>query len=399
MDEIIPYLFIAPTTAVIGWFTNWLAIKMLFYPLNFVGIGQYFGWQGIIPRLRVRLTKNLVELSIAKICTPKEVVAALDDQEAILHIQALLEPYIEDWIEDILAEQNVTAWQFTPALMKKVVFSRVKEELPKLAVSIRDEIVGKADSLVNFSDIAVAQIQDRPEFLNELFLRCAGREMRFVVMSGILFGFPLGCAQAISWYFFPHAWVLLMFGVLAGAGTNWVALKMIAHPADPVQVGPIVFQGLYLRRQQEVSGVFAEIFTTKFLTPKALLDYLWTGPKSMEVHRLVNRHVRRALDENMLSKIAAQITVTPSAFEELKTRTVEYTADRILETIDTEQARAELAKPVAALISTRMESLKPKEFQQLLLPAFEEDQMLIVLLGGVLGGAVGFAQLVWLFGY
>ncbi|MEX1665296.1 DUF445 domain-containing protein [Zhongshania arctica] len=397
-NELIPYLVIAPMTAGVGWLTNLLGIKMMFYPVNFVGVGRYFGWQGIIPRLRIRLTRNLVNISIAKICSPKEVVMALDDGDAIENIQQLISPYIDDWIEDVLVEQNVQAWQYTPERVKKMVFARVQDKLPGVAQAILAEFADRADQLVDFAQLAENQVRDKPELLNELFLRCAGSELRFVIRSGLMFGFPLGCVQALIWYFYPYTWVLPVFGVFVGAGTNWIALKMIAHPADPVMVGPFKLQGLYLRRQPVVSQEFAEIFTSSFMSPKAFMDYLWLGPKSMEVHRIVHRHVRKALDKNMLGKIAAQMAVTTDGFEKLKKTSVEYTADRIMETIDNPEANRKLALPIVDLIARRMSALKPKEFQQLLLPAFEQDQMLIVLLGGVLGGLVGFAQLIWLFG-
>ena len=35
--------------AVVGWLTNWLAIQMSFYPVQFIGVGL-IGWQGVIPR-------------------------------------------------------------------------------------------------------------------------------------------------------------------------------------------------------------------------------------------------------------------------------------------------------------------------------------------------------------
>mgnify|MGYP007000240031 len=43
------YLSIPVIAALIGWSTNWLAIKMTFYPLEFIGKPPLLGWQGIIP--------------------------------------------------------------------------------------------------------------------------------------------------------------------------------------------------------------------------------------------------------------------------------------------------------------------------------------------------------------
>lgn len=52
---------IPPITAGVARLTSWGGIMRLFYPVNFVAYGKGFGWQGIIRRLRVRLTRNLGE--------------------------------------------------------------------------------------------------------------------------------------------------------------------------------------------------------------------------------------------------------------------------------------------------------------------------------------------------
>lgn len=393
-----PYLLIAPLTAGTGWLTNMLAVKMMFYPIEFVGFGRILGWQGIIPRLRLRLTRNLIDQSVSKICTPKELIHVLNESHCLEYVQKLITPHFNDWIDDVLDEEDIQAWRYAPGLVKEMVFQQVQKKLPDIAQSILDEIAERADQLVDFNAVAQKQVQDHPEILNELFLRCAGSELQFVIRSGLIFGIPLGCIQALCWYFFPHILVLPLFGVVVGAGTNWLALKLIAHPAEPVKIGAFKVQGLYLRRQKAVSHEFAQVFIANLMNPKGLVDHLWSGQGSAEVHRIVHRHVRRSLDKNLLGKLAAQLAVTPRGFEKIRKKSVEYTAYRIIESIDTPATNKQLAEPVIRLISQRMANLTPREFQQLLLPAFEQDQLMVVLLGGVLGGAVGFAQLVWLFG-
>ena len=34
---------------IVGWATNWVAIKLTFLPLEFKGLRPFLGWQGIIP--------------------------------------------------------------------------------------------------------------------------------------------------------------------------------------------------------------------------------------------------------------------------------------------------------------------------------------------------------------
>ena len=50
------------------------------------------------------------------------------------------------------------------------------------------------------------------------------------------------------------------------------------------------------------------------------------------------------------------------------------------------------------MIQERMENLPPAEFQNLLRPAFQEDEMKLILLGAALGFAAGMAQLFFVFG-
>jgi uncharacterized membrane protein YheB (UPF0754 family) len=57
--------------AFVGWFTNWLAVQMIFYPIEFRGIPLYrrpevplgfLGWQGIIPCKTRPMTEAMVHM-------------------------------------------------------------------------------------------------------------------------------------------------------------------------------------------------------------------------------------------------------------------------------------------------------------------------------------------------
>ena len=48
----LPLLSIPFISAIVGWSTNFLAVKMMFYPIEFIGFKPYLGWQGLIPAKR-----------------------------------------------------------------------------------------------------------------------------------------------------------------------------------------------------------------------------------------------------------------------------------------------------------------------------------------------------------
>lgn len=65
------HLMIPLIAAFVGWFTNWLAVQMIFYPIEFRGIPLYrrpevplglLGWQGIIPCKTRPMTQVMVHM-------------------------------------------------------------------------------------------------------------------------------------------------------------------------------------------------------------------------------------------------------------------------------------------------------------------------------------------------
>lgn len=86
-DSIFLYLTIPIVSAFVGWSTNWVALKLVFYPLEFFGfrflliknqpIGL-FGWQGIIPAKCAEMASIAVDLITTKLIDVKEVISRID---------------------------------------------------------------------------------------------------------------------------------------------------------------------------------------------------------------------------------------------------------------------------------------------------------------------------------
>ncbi|HCO48040.1 MAG TPA: hypothetical protein DIT55_00785, partial [Spirochaetaceae bacterium] len=67
--------------AVIGYFTNWLAIKMLFRPLRPVHVGRFKlpFTPGILPRERLRLSESVGDTVSRELLSPEVFKARLDE--------------------------------------------------------------------------------------------------------------------------------------------------------------------------------------------------------------------------------------------------------------------------------------------------------------------------------
>lgn len=396
VNQIMPYLVIPFLSGAVGWFTNWLGIKMMMHPTNYVGIGP-IGWQGIVPRIRVRLVRLMMQSSIALVCRPREMVAALDDADVVEQISDTIYPQIELWLDDILAQQFGKYWTLAPEIAKRQVYKALKQNMPEIANGVLDDIKDRADLYIDIAEIAALEAEKDPAILPELLVIIANRELKFIVNSGVVFGIPLGIMQAVTFYYWDNSYILPLFGILVGALTNWVALQMLMYPTNPVNILGFKIQGLFLSRQKKVSVDFSNAFAKNFFEIRDVIEYVWNGAYRSEIRAVVNRRLQQTLNKKIFT-YAIYTALKLSGDIEIKSEVEESIQNKILQTLGEPEVSKKFLEPISDLVSSRLIELTPKQFQGLLLPVFDQDKWLLVAVGGFLGFCAGLAQLVYIFG-
>ena len=161
---------------------------------------------------------------------------------------------LEAYTDEILYYGNPKVWRMLPQAIKNGVYDRVRSEMPKLISGLIAEAAEKIEDLIDFKHMLVTRLENDKDLLNRLFLDAGAAEFKFIVRSGLYFGFLFGLIQLGVWIFFKSWWVLPVFGILVGYATNWLAINMIFRPLVPRKVGRWTIQGLFLRRQREVAA-------------------------------------------------------------------------------------------------------------------------------------------------
>ncbi|MDX5297878.1 MAG: hypothetical protein LPK85_02895, partial [Gammaproteobacteria bacterium] len=221
----------------------------------------------------------------------------------------------------------------------------------------------------------------------------------FIINSGFTFGLLFGLVQMVVWYFYQAWWVLPAFGLLVGWATNWIALNVIFRPLNPVKVGPFSIQGLFLRRQKEVAESFCHIVTHEILTIGNIVNAILTGPSGDRARGMVKKHIKPLVDETAgISKPLTQMAFGPKGFATLKHRVGEKAIEISANAFNNPVFETDRAKAVEDIMRTRMEQLSSEEFQDLLRPCFQEDEIKLILVGAVLGFLAGLGQLFFVFG-
>ena len=411
--ELLKELTIPLFTGAIGYLTNWSGVWMLFYPVSFAGwrlpglkrlapvlprrIQQIpgvmqggVGWQGIIPSRAAKMGSIAVDKGIAKLGSPADFYRQLDPEAIAEHICRTAKDDIREVVERIMRREYPDTWPGLPRRVKEAVHSRVQEQLPDIVRSVTDEIGAHIDQLLDIKLMVIRRIEENPEMANRIYLEVGKKELRFIINFGFFFGALLGVPLVFLTKAVPHWWVLPIGGVIIGYVTNWVALWMIFEPVDPHRFGPLRVQGLFIRRQPEVSEVYGEIIAEDIVTLRNIGDELLHGPSADRTRQMIEESMRPAVDRAAgPARLAVKVALGSSEYDTIRESVASEAVDYTMTPLTDPDFNRRQSAAMRDLITDRMRELPHADFSELLRSAMREDEWLLLLHGAVLGFLAG----------
>lgn len=393
------YLSIPVVAGLVGWSTNWVAIKMMFNPVDPIGKPPYLGWQGILPAKAAKMGAITADTTLAKLGSLSDVFQAMDPQKMTSHVLQSIEPRIEAYVDWIMLEENPRMWEKVPGMIKRMVYRVVRQELPEAVELMMIDIGENIEDMVNIRDVVVKKLVKEKQLVNKIFQECGKVEFEFIVKSGLYYGFCFGLIQMALWYFFPIWWMLPLFGILVGYLTNWIAIRIIFQPLYPIKIGPLTFHGLFLSRQKEVSDIWCGIVSREIITLPNIVEEMLSGSKSENTQTVIQRHIRDIVDKTIgIARPLVEFTMGVNQLSHIETLASEKALFVTADSFDDPEFSLDRANVVKLQMQERMEALSSEEFQHLLRPAFQEDELKLILLGAFLGLLAGLGQLFLVFG-
>lgn len=407
------YVAMPFVSAIIGWFTNKVALKMTFYPYKFWGpelmrfenqpVGL-FGWQGIVPTKAAKMAADSVDLMTTKVFNMQEIFKRIDKQIAAEHLKEGFNDNINKFIDQISTKYIVgenTAWKRTEKAVKEQIKTWALDELPAFTYSFMDALVDDLDEVYDLKHMCVTEMTEKPQLLVSVFESVGKKELLFIEHSGAYFGFIFGFIQTMLFAFAipsPYADYLLPFlGFLVGYATNYIALWMIFKPIFPKKLcgGRFVIHGLFLKRQKEASKQFAIKMVDTVLHSENIWHYMLHGPKAAQFEALLRRHT----DEFTAKLIGFTEPLViaylgANEFEAMKRDVQELTVKEIENIMEYMHEYTDQALDLEEEIAVKMGALPSDEFERVLHPVFEEDELKLILVGAFLGVLVGSIQMV-----
>lgn len=385
-------------SGVVGWATNYLAVKMMFYPIEFVGLKPIFGWQGLIPAKRKEMAEIEVELVLGKLLSVEELAERLDPKALTEAIERRLQQVIKKVVNDVMSESAPTLWASMPVQGKNLVYRRIEHDIPNVVEKMVDDFQHNVNEIIDIKELVVEQLVNSPELINEIFLSAGAKEFPFIVRSGFFFGILFGIPTAAIWHYFPEWWILPLGGLLVGYATNWIAIKIIFEPKNPIKLGPFTLQGMFLKRQKEVSEVYSEIIEKKLINSQNITHIILHGSGSAQLLELIELHVNDAIERYVaVAQPYFALGVGSENYFKMKSLAVKLLFENTDKYLFYAYDYANQALRVGDDLCERMQTLSSEEFEGVLRPAYQADEWKLIVTGAILGLLAGFGQLNFIF--
>ncbi|KHO62871.1 MULTISPECIES: DUF445 domain-containing protein [Thermoanaerobacter] len=187
-------LFLAFVGAAIGWFTNFVAVKMLFKPLKPIKI-LGIEVQGLIPKRKYEIAKSVGEIVEKELLSFNDLWDKLLTEENRKFLLSNLDLKVKEVTENKLPS-------FLPKAIKEMISNYIGDIINReVEVFLNfppNEVVEIISKKLKISEIVEEKIKSfKLEKLEDVVIKIAHSELYMIEIMGGVLGFFIGVLQAI----------------------------------------------------------------------------------------------------------------------------------------------------------------------------------------------------------
>lgn len=188
----------------IGWVTNWLAIKALFSPQKPVKL-FFMEFQGLLPKRQKELAQNLGKIVEGELISVEELIKRVEPADVDPIIEDMMRKNrdgIEQRIKDFIASiaSKIPFFNLKADTLVKSVMDKIESELcivmKRQVPLMLEHAAAKAAEKISVQEIVIEKVCRMDLIkLENLFNRIADREMSMIINLGGVLGVLVGIAQ------------------------------------------------------------------------------------------------------------------------------------------------------------------------------------------------------------
>lgn len=189
---IIPFI-----SAFIGWFTNWIAIKMLFHPKEPKRF-LFMTLQGIFPKRQKQFAQKLGATVANELLHFDEIAVRINDPESLKKVTPFIEQHIDKFLHDKLKEKLPVISMFVGEGTMQKLKEGLMEEIEVLLPQLIGKFTENLSDQINIEKIVTEKVADfSSDKLEAILVGIMSKEFRFVEIIGGILGFIIGLFQIL----------------------------------------------------------------------------------------------------------------------------------------------------------------------------------------------------------
>lgn len=190
------YLLPPVVGALIGWGTNWLALKMLFRPVKPFRIGPW-AIQGVIPKRQDALARNLGDMVERELVSHHDLAAALNRPEMLDAFRPVVQAEARRFAEERLPGLHPMVAMFLTQGMKDKVAEMLGRELESMVPRLASGAGDALEQFVSVRHMVRQKVESMsPKAMEDMLFSILAKEFGFIEWSGAVLGGLVGLAQS-----------------------------------------------------------------------------------------------------------------------------------------------------------------------------------------------------------
>lgn len=390
-------LFLPTVGALIGYVCKWVAIRLLFVPTRFRGIGPV-GWQGVVYRRADTFARGVADTVLESGVTPEAMIAKLGPEVIRKKVSALASQYGDGLFQAVADAVKPGLAAQLPAPIKAQLLAQVEREVVRIADVVARELRPQMIAALAIRDKVIAELSGtNASRLAKLLQTVAARELRIVIYYGAVLGFLIGVVEVGFYTVLERWWLLPIVGAIDGLVNNWLAIQMIFRPREKKRyLGVFPFQGLFPARQDEIARDYASMLAREVLTAEHLWQDVPAARRAelFDAARVIILREAQPMITMMMPMLAGLLGPAAQSLNMGAIAAAVVTHGAAHRDALTSDAFAWLDAELAVeqTMAQALAAMSKDRFERVLRGVFEADEWILIAIGGVLGGAIGLLQ-------
>ena len=182
-------------SAFIGWFTNWIAIKMLFHPKEPTKI-LFMTFQGVFPKRQKQFAEKLGKMVSTELISFKEIEEKIVNPDNLKKLMPFVESKVDDFLRRKLSDAFPIISMFigdsTINQLKTIFMAELEIIFPEMIASYMKNMESQLDLEKIVTEKVYGFSSDKME---AILVQIMSKEFKFIEVIGAVLGFLIGLLQ------------------------------------------------------------------------------------------------------------------------------------------------------------------------------------------------------------